>query len=465
MKKILCLLLCLLLMPCTYAVEGQTEAEAWLREKSLELASLVNDAIHSSAFSEAMMERNFLPFQAPDQMLSQLQQIDFSAPESISILPAPGIAPEEMLQAMQPMMVKGDISPALADWIISMMNSSIPPRLFPADDFDFPLLSSAFTVGSGYICPEFITESAWVTLEYDGDYMLLVSFDLIKDNGVISAGTTLLPADAMAELDAALAEIRTAIFGGERQEPSFIGEKSVTVLTLGEAPDIEWFQQILDLYGIEESEQPPEEEMSLEFEFFVDFDASNAYIPNSVPGVSEWIDETAMEMAALINEALQNDLYLSLQGLPRGMEDTLAAMRKIDFTFPNVTSQLHGEDLFAVEPGQWTKNALEAANTSDALYQNMLRSMEAELSESIYARYSDDMRALFNSLQMERAYVAPEGLGKDVDVLYFYEGNWALWIQFNVLDTGVVQVRAYPADKSAFESVINKFELDYFFAE
>jgi len=260
MKKILCLLLCLLFMPWAVAEDMNADAEKWLKEKSLEMAALADDAMDSHAFTQAMMGKYFPFSDPPENVLAELRQVDFSNPVSMKILLAPGIAADEILQAMQPMMAEGDISPALADWIIRLVNGILPAGLLPADDFDFSLLSSAFTVGSGYICPEFITESAWVTLEYDGDYMLLVSFDLIKDNGVISAGTTLLPADAMDQLEEVHAQMRAMIHADASGSALIPGEEggvvpgSVSISFFGteEVEELEDVWQIIEQYKIEQ---------------------------------------------------------------------------------------------------------------------------------------------------------------------------------------------------------------------
>ena len=260
MKKILCLLLCLLFMPWAVAEDMNADAEKWLKEKSLEMAALADDAMDSHAFTQAMMGKYFPFSDPPENVLAELRQVDFSNPVSMKILLAPGIAADEILQAMQPMMAEGDISPALADWIIRLANGILPAGLLPADDFDFSLLSSAFAVGSAYICPDFITDSAWVTLEYDGDYMLLVIFDLLEDTGVISAGTTLLPADAMDQLEEVHAQMRAMIHADASGSALIPGEEggvvpgSVSISFFGteEVEELEDVWQIIEQYKIEQ---------------------------------------------------------------------------------------------------------------------------------------------------------------------------------------------------------------------
>lgn len=174
-----------------------------------------------------------------------------------------------------------------------------------------------------------------------------------------------------------------------------------------------------------------------------------------------WVDARVDELAALMNEALDNPLYLSQLALPSGAQETLTSLKAVDFTAYIARFSSENESFFHPAVNERVEQALQFIGTSDALYQSLRRKKGEQSVESIYDGCSAEEKQLLQGLQLEKLYYAPENIRNDIDVFLFYEEDFALWLWFDVLDNGIVQVKAYPAPRSGLEFVIEKFDLQF----
>lgn len=190
MKKFLVLLLCLCLMiPCAFAEESKTEAEIWLTDRSLELASLFNEALSSD---------DYIALLTPDSSILDLaksiQETDFTKPQQVHVL-AQSFSLPEMEQQLNAFIQETDISPVLQAYVMRRMSQAVPTMLIGQMGVNYAALNSILTVSNAYICPDFITDDAHVFLMY-GEYMLWVTF-IRLDTGVITAQTALIHTAAL----------------------------------------------------------------------------------------------------------------------------------------------------------------------------------------------------------------------------------------------------------------------------
>lgn len=198
MKKFLATLLCLcMLLPC--AMAESTEAEAWLEEKSLELAKVTNEAIHSDAYISLMLGNT-------QNIPADLRKTDFSAPASVKIHvnPLPSITAYSLMT--ESAAKEFQFSPELNDYLLRRMKASLPTLLVSKEGMEMVIANSIFTFSDAWLCPDFIASDAHVFLEYEGDYVLWAEFS-VSDLGTVSGQTHLLPKARYEQMDKLILEL------------------------------------------------------------------------------------------------------------------------------------------------------------------------------------------------------------------------------------------------------------------
>lgn len=185
MKKLIAMLVCLCLMiPCTFAEESKTKAEIWLTDRSLELASLFNEALNSDDYIALFTSEASVLDAA-----NSIRETDFSTPQQVLVLAQP-FSLSEMEQQLNAFIQETDISPVLQAYVMRRTSQAMPAMLISASSVNYVALNSILTVSNAYICPDFIQDDAHVFLMY-GEYTLWVTF-IRLDTGVITAQTTLI---------------------------------------------------------------------------------------------------------------------------------------------------------------------------------------------------------------------------------------------------------------------------------
>lgn len=193
MKKLIAMLVCLCLMiPCAFAEESKTEAEIWLTDRSLELASLFNEALNSDDYIAL-----FTPDASILDLAKSIQETDFTTPQQVHVL-AQSFSLPEMEQQLNAFIQETDISPVLQAYVMRRMSQAVPTMLISQMGVNYVALNSILTVSNAYICPDFIQDDAHVFLMY-GEYMLWVTF-IRLDTGVITAQTALISTSALPSL-------------------------------------------------------------------------------------------------------------------------------------------------------------------------------------------------------------------------------------------------------------------------
>ena len=193
MKKLIAMLVCLCLMiPCAFAEESKTEAEIWLTDRSLELASLFNEALNSDDYIALFTSEASVLDAA-----NSIRETDFSTPQQVLVLAQP-FSLSEMEQQLNAFIQETDISPVLQAYVMRIMSQAAPSMLIGQMGVNYAVLNSILTVSNAYICPDFIQDDAHVFLMY-GEYMLWVTF-IRLDTGVITAQTALIPTSSFPTL-------------------------------------------------------------------------------------------------------------------------------------------------------------------------------------------------------------------------------------------------------------------------
>lgn len=204
MKTFLATLLCLcMLLPCVMA--ESTAAEAWLEEKSLALASVTNEAIHSETYYSLMLGGNTL------KMMDDLRQTDYSSPVSVQIHTQSLPAIDAYTIMMESVLAETGFSAELNKAVLDRMNASLPSLLISAEGTDMLAASSVFTFSDAWPCPDDIAGNAHVFLEYEGNYVLWVSFH-VSGLGTVSGQTHLLSKTAYEEMNTTILQLLSGAF-------------------------------------------------------------------------------------------------------------------------------------------------------------------------------------------------------------------------------------------------------------
>lgn len=202
MKKLICAVICLLLVVPSALADTPpvklTEDDPLytsLYERSMELAGLFNEALHSEDYLSLM--------QIPDDLKEELalvQAQDFTQPLDIAI-----IRTEDafyVYEANDPYikLFAADISPALKSLTWQMLYESTGAILAGRADDSTLLLSSLLSLSDAYMLPEGMDMPCFVVMQYGGLYAYLVTF-YPTANGTMVANAQLIPSYAADELN------------------------------------------------------------------------------------------------------------------------------------------------------------------------------------------------------------------------------------------------------------------------
>lgn len=202
MKKHLCVLICLLLFaPSALADTAPVKlAEddplyTSLYERSMELAGLFNEALHSEAYLSFLS----LPSEFQEE-LSLVQMQDFTQPWGVTI-----VQTEDAFAVYEPddphiLLFAADLSPALKALAWQKVYESTGMILVNQSGVSTMALSSALAFSDAYIRPEEMTAPCFAVMQYGGLYALLVTF-YPTANGTVTANAQFIPSRAADELN------------------------------------------------------------------------------------------------------------------------------------------------------------------------------------------------------------------------------------------------------------------------
>ncbi len=202
MKRLLCLMLCILLtVPCALADTAPvrlTEDDPLytsLYERSMELAGLFNEAVHSEAYLALLQ----IPADYAEE-LALVQMQDFTQPISVTI-----VQTEDAFASYDPsdpyiLLFAADVSPALKALTRQRLYESTGTILVNQTGVSTMVMSSVLSFSDAYIRPEEMTAPCFMVMQYGGLYAFLVTF-YPTANGTVTANAQFIPSRAADELN------------------------------------------------------------------------------------------------------------------------------------------------------------------------------------------------------------------------------------------------------------------------
>ena len=201
MKKAICFVLCLLmLVPSALAETAPRKLSedeplyTSLYERSMELAYLFNEALHSEGYVALFTVNDFA------ETLEQLQMQDFTQPWDVTIVRADRAINNAGLGPIAEAVPEADLSMALEEFIWQKAYHATASLLSAREGTETLALSSIFTFSDAYICPEELDGPCFVVMQYGGLYALLITF-YPTVNGTVTAHAQFIPSRAADELN------------------------------------------------------------------------------------------------------------------------------------------------------------------------------------------------------------------------------------------------------------------------
>lgn len=200
MREIACIALCFLLaVPCAFAesqprrlTEGDA-AYAWLYEKSMELAGVFNEALHSEGYIALFTVDDFA------ETVDLLQTQDFTHPEDVTVVRADRALQDAGLGPVAEAVPEADLSMDLEDRIWRMAYHMTGNYLTAREGVETLALSTVLTFTDAYVRPEALNGPCFAVMRYGGLYAFLVTF-CPTENATVTAHAQFIPSRAADEL-------------------------------------------------------------------------------------------------------------------------------------------------------------------------------------------------------------------------------------------------------------------------
>ena len=177
MKKLICILLCLMMiLPIALAENTPRQLSpdeplyTSLYERSMELAGLFNEALHSPGYVSLFTANDF------GETLEQLQIQDFTQPLDVTIIRADQTIKNAELASLTDAVPGADLSMALEELIWQKAYLATASILNAREGTEILALASVFAFSDAYICPEELDGPCFVVMQYGGLYAFLVTF-------------------------------------------------------------------------------------------------------------------------------------------------------------------------------------------------------------------------------------------------------------------------------------------------
>lgn len=201
-RKIACILLCLMLIApsgvlADTAPRKLAESETLytsLRERSMELAGIFNEALHSEGYLALYTENGF------EETLKLLRMQDFANPLDVTVVRADQALQEAWPDALAKAASEADLSTALADFVWQKAYHSAGNFLNAREGTQTLALSSILTFSDAYIRPEEMDGPCFALAQYGGLYAFLVTF-CPTVNGTVTAQARFIPSRAADSLN------------------------------------------------------------------------------------------------------------------------------------------------------------------------------------------------------------------------------------------------------------------------
>ena len=202
MKRLLCLMLCILLIvPCALAdtppvrLTEDDPLYTSLYERGMELAGLFNEALHSEDYLALMR----IPSDYEEE-LALVQMQDFTQPTGVTI-----VQTQDAFAVYEPddpyiRLFAADLSPALKALTWQKVYESTGTILANQGGVSAMALSNALALSDAFIRPEEMTAPCFMVMQYGGLYAFLVTF-YPTANGTVTANAQFIPSRAADELN------------------------------------------------------------------------------------------------------------------------------------------------------------------------------------------------------------------------------------------------------------------------
>lgn len=199
MKKLLCIVVCLfLILPSALADASPVKLTkddplyTSLYERSMELAGLFNEALHSETYLQ-MYVNDLSTF---EDVLAPLRMQDFTKPVDVTIVCA-----EDALAGLSAMLpAQSGLSPALGEIVRQRVYGSAASVLAAQSGPSAGALASILAFSDAYIRPEEMTAPCFVVMQYGGLYAFLVTF-YPTVNGTVAVNARFIPSRAADSLN------------------------------------------------------------------------------------------------------------------------------------------------------------------------------------------------------------------------------------------------------------------------
>ena len=156
-----------------------------------------------------------------------------------------------------------------------------------------------------------------------------------------------------------------------------------------------------------------------------------------------WICEKSTELAALLDEALRSDGYLSIYFPQDQFGGELANLRKHDFSHPAATAILRADDAFLEQiANQFGPTMLNSLGLSESLESSVRRTVWLSVGNLLIgSMVSADMLALSSALTFSDAYICPDTIDGPCLAVMRCGGSYAFLAVFVPNGEGAVLAR------------------------
>lgn len=158
-----------------------------------------------------------------------------------------------------------------------------------------------------------------------------------------------------------------------------------------------------------------------------------AFAEESKTEADLWLEEKALELAVLFNEALQSDAYITLFVSDASILTAAKELRQTDFSKPGQVQVLRSNSTDDI-----LSSVLLQGDFSTALQTYLNHKAAIMLPHASLSQSSSSFLALNSILAMSNAYVCPEEVTGNAYVLLTYNGDYSLCVTFTRLDTGAI---------------------------
>lgn len=184
MKRLLCCLVCLLLIFPSALAEKDAARDSWLYQKSLECAVIVGKLARSDKYISSMMSPDSIT-----DLLNEVRAQDFAHPTAMRIY---GFQ-DAILSLMANVALGLGTDAAVRQVAIDRERGSIPSLLLAQAGVQATALGAILTYSTACRQPDAVKSSLLVILDYEGSWSVAVTYKTYPEQ-VMTVSAMLIPA-------------------------------------------------------------------------------------------------------------------------------------------------------------------------------------------------------------------------------------------------------------------------------